>query len=258
MNKRFILILSVFFLMSTHVLHAVETNCIIINAQTEQELLSIGPSIDTQTSPCSTFKIALSLIGYDTNLLQDEETPLLSQKIDEENIMTASPRMWIQRCLVWYSKQLAQKIGKDSLQKYLSLFSYGNQDISGQEGKPNSFITAHLSSSLKISPREQLYFIKNFLDKTFPLSPHSYQMTKNIFPQKKLQAAWTVYGKTGSGFDPDETHKIAWYVGWIENNDSQYIFVLLMKDVAVFPSPEERQNVLVEYLQKAGIFRYPS
>lgn len=53
--------------------------------------------------------------------------------------------------------------------------------------------------------------------------------------------------KTGSGFDSDEK-MFGWYVGWLESEKGKYVFALLMKDLDAFPSKEERQKIVIDFL----------
>ena len=59
---------------------------------------------------------------------------------------------------------------------YESLFSYGNQDISGE----GDFRRAHLDTSLKISPKEQADFLQKFVSGTLSVSTRALQMAKDL------------------------------------------------------------------------------
>ena len=50
---------------------AAEENFLLINGKTDEIITKFGPSINKQISPCSTFKIPLSLMGYDAKVLKD-------------------------------------------------------------------------------------------------------------------------------------------------------------------------------------------
>ena len=241
---------TLFFLcLSISTFAAAETNFIAINATTEDVIKAIGPSLNCEVTPCCTFNFALSLIGYDCDILQDEENPLLLEPgIDislESHKDPQTPKSWMALSVVWYSKLLMQKMRKQSLQNYLRLFSYGNQNISGN----GNFTLSHLSSSLKISPKEQVLFLKKLVLHTLPVSSYALAMTKAIIPHKVLDSGWTLYGKTGSGFEEDEAHKIAWYVGWVEKKEEIFIFALLIKDMEVFPTIEERQKLVLQFFE---------
>lgn len=63
-----------------------------------------------------------------------------------------------------------------------------------------------------------------------------------------------MYGKTGSGFYETETAKIAWYVGWIEKEDQWRPFALLITGVSTYPTKEERQRLVIQFLTEAGLY----
>jgi len=52
-----------------------EENFLLLDCSTGETLQESGPHIEERITPCSTFKIALSLMGFDAGILQDEEHP---------------------------------------------------------------------------------------------------------------------------------------------------------------------------------------
>ncbi len=52
-----------------------EESFLLVNALTDETVLALGPNINERISPCSTFKITLSLMGYDRGILKDEQNP---------------------------------------------------------------------------------------------------------------------------------------------------------------------------------------
>lgn len=48
----------------------------LIDGTTSQIITEFGPNLEERTTPASTFKIALSLMGYDKNILHDEHSLL--------------------------------------------------------------------------------------------------------------------------------------------------------------------------------------
>ncbi len=99
-------------------------------------LENIGEHCSTRYAPCSTFKIALSLMGYDSGILIDESNPTwnppISTKDDnwlENWHQQHNPKLWIQNSCVWYSQIITQKFGIDAFKAYVSHLGYGNQDV---------------------------------------------------------------------------------------------------------------------------------
>lgn len=190
----------------------------------------------TRYAPCSTFKIALALIGYDAGLLKDETHPEWPFKPEYEAFLESwknpqNPTTWMKNTCVWYSQVLTQKLGMKKFQGYVKKFDYGNQNVSGDPGQNNGLTRSWLSSSLEISPEEQAIFLEKLLANKVPVSTHAQQMTKNIMYIEDLPGDWKLYGKTGTGFllNKDKTKKLdidhGWFVGWIEKDTKKIIFV---------------------------------
>jgi beta-lactamase class D len=236
---------------------AVETSFIAVDVHTGAVVASSGPALDQRVTPASTFKVALSPIGYDVGILKSVETPVWTmggaEVSGEATRGYQSPRTWMSLSVVWYSKILMQKIGRDVLQKYLSLFAYGNQDITGEANQQNGFLSAHLSSSLKISPREQVGFMRKLVSEQLPVSPFSIHMTKELLFNNTSGKGWKIFAKTGSGFQRNARDKIAWLVGWVERADQQYAFALFIRGTEGFPTKGERQQAVNGFFKGVGI-----
>jgi beta-lactamase class D len=191
---------------------------------------------NTRYSPCSSFKIALALIGYDTEILKDETHPEWPFKDEYEAFRESwkspqNPATWMKNSCVWYSQVLTPKLGIKKFHDYVKKFNYGNQDVSGDKGQNNGLTNAWLSSSLEISPEEQVVFLEKLLSNKLPVSLHAQSMTKNIVYVEDLSHGWKLYGKTGSGFllNARKTKKLeikhGWFIGWIEKGNQKIIFV---------------------------------
>ncbi|GAA5252031.1 hypothetical protein KNCP2_03190 [Candidatus Rickettsia kedanie] len=87
----------------------------------------------------------------------------------------------------------------EKFRDYVTKFDYGNHDILGDKGKNNGLTNAWLSSSLEISPEEQLTFLQKLEDNKLPVSVQAQEMTKNILFIEDFVDGWKLYGKTGSG-----------------------------------------------------------
>lgn len=186
-------------------------------------------------SPCSTFKIVLSLIGYDSGILIDEMHPLLLFKDGYTDFLNVwkedqTPSSWMKNSCVWYSQVLTKKLGMKRFQSYITKFDYGNKDLVGDPGKNNGLTNAWLSSSLEISSKEQVLFLEKLLNNKLPVSQHANKMTRNILFVENLLGGWKLYGKTGNGvlISLDRTTKFeiqhGWFIGWIEKDENIIVF----------------------------------
>jgi beta-lactamase class D len=212
-----------------------EESFLCLNGVTDEVVLELGPHINKRFSPCSTFKITLSLMGYDAEILKDEKAPIwaFQEGYDDfkESWRTAqTPQSWMKDSCVWYSKILASQLGLEKIQAYLATFEYGNQDMSG------GVTSAWLNSSLKISLREQVDFIKKMIRGKLPISNRAIQMTKGLLFRDELPRGWTIFGKTGWS-DPDsENLEVWWFVGWIEKDHALFPFAYNMRDTKINPA----------------------
>lgn len=197
----------------------------------------------SRVTPASTFKIAISLMGYDSGFLKNEHSPLLPfQKGYPDWIpewrQAIDPTNWIKYSVVWYSQQVTQSLGAARFQAYASKFHYGNADVSGDPGKHNGLTRAWLGSSLKISPLEQLVFLEKLVNRQLPVSAHAFDMTGRITQLVALPNGWEIHGKTGAGSDGayDEAHAYGWFVGWATKGARTIVFARLIQNDK--PEPE--------------------
>lgn len=229
--KKTFLILSLGLLLGNSVW--ADTKCFL--AKEHNKVIKQEGDCEAQHSPCSTFKIAISLMGYDTGILQDEIHPELSFKEGYPDYIEGwkephNPRLWMKNSCVWYSQVLTQKLGMNEFKDYVAKFHYGNQDVSGDKGRNNGLTNSWLSSSLEISPQEQTVFLQKLIDNKLPVSLKAHEMTRNIIFLEELPHGWKLYGKTGTGslLSPDRTQELdilhGWFVGWIQKNGRSIVF----------------------------------
>lgn len=210
-----------------------EENFLLINGLSDERIVELGPHLHERMTPCSTFKIALSVMGYDAGILKDEKTPTWDFQEGYDDYLESwktpqTPHSWIKNGCVWYSKVLAKQLGLENIQNYLASLEYGNQDMSGGLTK------AWLSSSLKISAKEQVDFIQKMIQGKLLLSSHAIQMTKVLLFIDELPEGWKLFGKTGwsgpiSGSD-SKNLEIGWFVGWIEKDNNFFPFAYHIRE----------------------------
>lgn len=215
--------------------------CTIMADAASGKVVNQAGNCDQRLTPASTFKIALSLMGYDSGYLTNEHLPTLPfhegypDWIDSWRAPT-DPTSWIKNSVVWYSQQITEWLGEERFRTYLAKFDYGNQDASGDPGKNNGLTQAWLSSSLKISAREQLIFLEKLVSRRLPVSPNAYDMTTRITLIGVLANGWEIHGKTGTGTpvktdnSPDPKHSLGWFVGWASKGDRTLAFVRCIQE----------------------------
>ncbi|WP_426210592.1 class D beta-lactamase [Massilia sp. TWP1-3-3] len=210
------------------------------DADSGQRLADEG-RCDEQVTPASTFNIVVSLMGYDSGILRDEHAPALSFKPGYAGDIPSwraetDPTSWLKNSVLWYAQQVTAHLGQARLQSYVTRFGYGNRDVSGDPGKENGLTMSWVASSLKISPVEQVAFLRKMLNRRLPVSANALDMTARIMPRVMLANGWEVHGKTGTaspvlpnGKD-DETRQYGWYVGWAKKGQRTVVFARLVLD----------------------------
>jgi beta-lactamase class D len=203
--------------------------------QENSKILDQEGDVDARYSPCSTFKIPLSVMGFDCGFLQDEQRPELPfQKgyTDDFDVWKQphTPELWMKNSCVWYSQCLTSFLGVGRFQNYVAAFEYGNQNLSGDPGKNNGLTRSWLSSSLQISVHEQAEFLDNLVKNHLPASQNAQDLTKKILNTELLvknTQSWPLCGKTGSG-KTLQGERFGWFVGWVSQNNRQVIGVQLV------------------------------
>lgn len=250
--KKMILFLSLGLLFSAQAMAKTECFLAIENNQIVKQK---GSDYSTRYAPESTFKIALSMIGFDSGILEDENNPEWPCKEEYDYFINVckgphTPRTWMRDSCLWYSRVLTQELGIEKFLNYIQKFNYGNKEILGERALTDSWI----SSSLQISPLEQTEFLQKFLDHELPISSKAYEMTKKIMLLQELPGGWKLYGKTGNGRQLDKNGKKSdlqhgWFVGFIEKDGRTITFASHITDdekCDTFASFRARNEALIK------------
>lgn len=207
-----------------------------IDAASGKQLVQEGQCTQRVTSG-STFKVAISLMGYDSGILRDEHTPRLPFRegyIDWDKgwRVDTDPASWMRDSVVWYSQQVTTRLGAARFQRYVDSFDYGNRNVAGDPGKENGLTLSWISSSLEISPLEQVAFLRKLVKHTLPVKARAFDMTARIMKLRTTPNGWTIYGKpgTGSPSDPGDPNPYGWFVGWATKGARTIVFARLQQD----------------------------
>jgi beta-lactamase class D len=216
---------------------------LLVEAESGKVVERQGAGCETRNSPASTFKVPIAVMGYDANILSDAHAPAWPYRAEYEAWMdswkaTVDPASWMRDSVVWYSREVTRRLGAARFQHGVDRLDYGNRNLAGDPGKHNGLTNAWLSSSLRISPAEQVAFLRRLLNHQAPVSRAAMDRTAEIMPQYPLPTGWTVHGKTGTGFqrgadgktDPDR--QFGWFVGWVEKGERRFVFARLIQDEA--------------------------
>lgn len=215
--------------------------------------------------PASTFKVAIALMGFDSGILTSPNAPELPFKEGyvawrPEWKQPTTPERWMKYSVVWYSQQVNLKLGMERYKRYAEAFDYGNADVSGDPGKDNGLTRAWLSSSLRISPREQVVFVRRMISGDLPVSAEAVANTAAITDYGVMGDGWRIHGKTGAGLPKDAQGNLlsgqpfGWFIGWAEKDGRTVAFARLIQESEKPSSPPgfKARDGVIESLFGAG------
>jgi len=190
----------------------------------------------TRLSPASTYKIPHALIGLETGVI----TEATVEKWD--GVRRPSQPKWNQDhtvlsamrpSVLWFFQAMAPRIGATRAHEWLQRFQYGNADTSGP-------ITQYwVNGQLRISPDEQLAFVKKFYDGVLPVSKHHADRLREALEQApgtvenargvtQLDARWrpgiSLNSKTGAS-TIESGESVSWLVGQLAVERRKIVFV---------------------------------
>lgn len=218
---------------------------LVVDAASGAALVREG-TCDTRVTPASTFKIPISLMGFDSGVLRDDHAPYMPYKASYAAANRSwrhgtDPAGWLRESIVWYSQQITAKLGAASVRNYVRTFDYGNRDLASVDGVDDAIAVSEVSPTLRISPQEQTVFLRKVVNRELPLSAHAYDVTARLLKVDAPAGGWIVHGKTGTApalladGSADRTQYIGWYVGWAVKNGRTLVFARLLQQPAGGP-----------------------
>lgn len=172
-----------------------------------------------QVLPASTFKIANTIIGLETENIESEQ--MVFTWDGEERAFPMWEKDLVLRdafqfsCVPCY-QSLALRIGLDTMRNYLSKIQFGKMDVT-QETLDNFWLTG----SSKISPFEQVEFVKKLYRKELPIKERTQKILLKIMSLDKTDE-YKLSGKTGWAALPDQN--IGWFVGFVEKENNTFFY----------------------------------
>ncbi|UYV37851.1 class D beta-lactamase [Rhodobacteraceae bacterium D3-12] len=212
---------------------------LVAEAETGRVVLEEGACAARET-PASTFKVALAVIGFEAGFLQDAHAPVLEYRKGEPDwggknwTRDTTPERWMTYSVVWYSQRIARALGAEVLSAKARALGYGNADFAGDAGYDNGLERAWISSSLQISPREQVAFLRGLVTGRLPVSARAMRLTRAVVEERRV-GGWRVNGKTGGAYPRradrsfDYAAGVGWFVGWAEKDGRVYVFARLTR-----------------------------
>lgn len=178
---------------------------------------------DTGLLPHSTFKIPNALIGLETGVITGEAHAFTwdgkEHRVDAWN-RDQDFASSLQASCVWCFQEVARGIGESRIAKWLHDFRYGNEDIGG--GIDQFWLTG----DLRMTPRQQVDFVRRSLDGELPVSQSHIELVWRVLEiERSDEGTWR--GKTGLG--GQEGRVIGWLVGYAERNGRRYEYATLVR-----------------------------
>jgi beta-lactamase class D len=173
-------------------------------------------------TPCSTFKIANSLIALETGVASGPEfflkwdgvmRPIAPWNRDQ------TMRSAFSNSVVWFYQELARRIGPERMADYVRRLDYGNRDTSG--GITNFW----LESTLRISADEQVAFVRRLWADSLPVSKDAQRITRELMELSRSNDGRIFYGKTGTAGDANaDIARLGWFVGCVARGERRVFF----------------------------------
>ena len=217
------------------------------NGQGNFNIYNLSRYKDSAYLPASTFKIVNSLIGLQTGRITNTKMQMKWDGIDrgmpDWNKDLTMEEAFKVSCVPYY-QEVARRIGKDTMQSWLDSLSYGTKKITSK------IDTFWLDNSLKIKPDEQMGLVKKLYFGQLPFSKTTMENVRKVMIQEN-NSNYTLAYKTGLGYK-ENGKKLAWIVGWIEENKHPSFFVLNFEGEKDLDMVNVRKTILTNCLKTLG------
>lgn len=171
----------------------------------------------------STFKIFNSLVALETGVLPHDLAVLtwdgVPRLIPSWN-RDLNLREAFKISAVWFYQVIARRVGHEQMQQYIEAAQFGNQRL----GPPEEIDQFWLNGTLRITPRQQVEFLRRLHQGDLPFSARSLTLVKDLMIAEQTPD-YTIRAKTGwYGYGDEAIANIGWYVGYVETQDNVYFF----------------------------------
>lgn len=225
------------------------------NGQGDFTVYNLPRFSDSVYTPASTFKIVNSLIGLETGVISDTTSIIKWDSTDRGRAecnrdMTMSEAFRLS-CPPWY-QELARRVGEKKMQHFLDTLGYGARY--GRFIIKTDLDTFWLNSNAKVTADEELGLVKKLYFSQLPFQKRSQQLVKGMMVTD-INAKYTLAYKTGWG-SLSNGNQLGWVVGWVEENNHPYFFVLQVESPdRNINMREVRMNVLKGILGQLGFLQ---
>jgi len=205
---------------------------------------------ETAYLPASTYKIPNSIIALESGVIEGPDTIM---KWDGKQYWVEA---WMQdmsfrdafrvSCVPCY-QAVARRVGEQVEQEWVNKLDYGNHDTSGGVDK------FWLWGGLRISPLQQVDFLRRFDGGKLPISERTADIVKDIMALDVTET-YVLRAKTGATKIPGQAADLGWFVGWLELGERRVFFATLIDgyraDIDLLPV---RRRVTERILKARGL-----
>lgn len=200
--------------------------------------------------PASSFKVAHSIIAFETGVISDPDRDVLAW----DGVTRSFPdwnkdqtlRSAIAASVVPAYQQIARRIGAKRMQAHMDLFDYGNRDIGGGIDR------FWLSGKLRVSPVQQVAFLERLQRRALPVSRRSQDLAVDVMTVAKAGSG-TLRVKSGlvgvddrNGLDKATA---GWLIGFAEKGGTEVPFALYL-EVRAARHIGDRTKLAIECLSR--------
>jgi beta-lactamase class D len=212
---------------------------------------------DSSYLPASTFKIINSLIGLQTGVISSDSMVIKWDGV-KRNIEAWNKDLSMYEAFrvsaVPYYQEVARRIGKDRMEYWMDTVNYGAGPKDTAFRIRTAIDTFWLDNTLKITSDEQLGLVKMLYFDQLPFFKSYQEKVKKAMLFENTTIYRLAY-KTGWGKKENGNH-LAWAVGWVEENNHPYFFVLnLESSDANADIPAIRMKILKGILTQLNFFK---
>ncbi len=223
----------------------------LFDANSNETVLVNESQFHQEFSPASTFKICNSLIGIETQVIKDKNFVIKWDSTKHSRPawnQDQTLQMAYKNSTVWYYQELARRVGKEKMNYWLKKSLYGNMDTAGGIDK------FWLSGALRITPSQQIDFLKRLNNYELPFKKESINEVKQIMIAKDTLGC-LIRAKTG--WNDNDSAMVGWYVGYIEKGNKTYYFVncVQTKNKNHEKFAEARINITYQILEELKILK---
>ena len=213
----------------------------------------------TRFVPASTFKIPNTIIALETGVADSPDFPL-KRDTAKAPAKPYWPRSWkrgntlrsaFQNSVYWYCQEIARRVGQARMQSFVDHFGYGNGNISP------AVDTFWLYGDLRISPLEQVDFLRRFCGDELGVSERTTKMVQDIMVLEETEE-YVLRGKTGTA-EVTPTRELGWLVGYLQRDDRVWYYALNMEGERVWEEwpPRKRKDLVIRIFRALGVLTQP-